>query len=104
MSHSSSDTDINEPHTNNKKTFYSEIQRGRYKRKGNESSTSGSDFDIKKGKSVKKSIISKKKRQKQSESSNYDSELEKEIKRMSKIGTARTNQKRVPNKEDYDFF
>lgn len=37
MSHSSSDTDINEPHTNNKKTFYSEIQRGKDdKRKGNE--------------------------------------------------------------------
>ena len=104
MSHSSSDTDINEPHTNNKKTFYSEIQRGKddKRKRKRKSSTSGSDFDIKKGKSVKKAIISKKKRQNQSESSNYDSELEKEIKRMSKIGTARTTKKRVPNKEYYD--
>ncbi|XP_043753092.1 transcriptional regulator ATRX isoform X5 [Cervus elaphus] len=104
VSHSSSDTDINEPHTNNEKTFYSKIQRGKddKRKRKRKSSTSGSDFDIKKGKSVKKAIISKKKRQNQSESSNYDSELEKEIKSMSKIGTARTTKKRVPNKEDYD--
>ncbi|XP_026951441.1 transcriptional regulator ATRX isoform X7 [Sagmatias obliquidens] len=106
MSHSSSsDTDINEPHTNHEKTLYDvktqtgKDDKGKRKRK---SSTSGSDFDIKKGKSAKRSIISKKKRQNQSESSNYDSELEKEIKSMSKIGTARTTTKRVPNKEDYD--
>eukprot|EP00069_Balaena_mysticetus_P012923 bmy_07729T0 len=106
MSHSSSsDTDINEPHTNHEKTLYDvktqtgKDDKGKRKRK---SSTSGSDFDIKKGKSAKRSIISKKKRQNQSESSNYDSELEKEIKSMSKIGAARTTTKRVPNKEDYD--
>ncbi|XP_058392203.1 transcriptional regulator ATRX-like isoform X5 [Diceros bicornis minor] len=106
MSHSSSsDTDINETHTNHEKTLYDlktqsgKDDKGKRKRK---SSTSGSDFDIKKGKSAKRSIISKKKRQNQSESSNYDSELEKEIKSMSKIGAARTIKKRVPNKEDYD--
>uniref|UniRef100_A0A8C3VR11 Transcriptional regulator ATRX n=1 Tax=Catagonus wagneri TaxID=51154 RepID=A0A8C3VR11_9CETA len=106
MSHSSSsDTDINETHTNHEKTLYDvktqagKDDKGKRKRK---SSTSGSDFDIKKGKSAKRSIISKKKRQNQSESSNYDSELEKEIKSMSKIGAARTTKKRVPNKEDHD--
>ncbi|XP_036126879.1 transcriptional regulator ATRX isoform X3 [Molossus molossus] len=107
MSHSSSsDTDINETHTNHEKTLYDlksqtgKDDKGKRKRK---SSTSGSDFDIKKGKSTKKrSIISKKKRENQSESSNYDSELEKEIKSMSKIGAARTSKKRVSNKKDYD--
>ncbi|XP_032243780.1 transcriptional regulator ATRX isoform X3 [Phoca vitulina] len=106
MSHSSSsDTDINETHTNHEKTLYDlktqtgKDDKGKRKRK---SSTSGSDYDIKKGKSAKRSVISKKKRQNQSESSNYDSELEKEIKSMSKIGAARTTKKRVPNKEDYD--
>ncbi|XP_032331432.1 transcriptional regulator ATRX isoform X9 [Camelus ferus] len=106
MSHSSSsDTDINETHTNHEKTLYDvntqtgKDDKGKRKRK---SSTSGSDFDIKKGKSAKRSTISKKKRQNQSESSNYDSELEKEIKSMSKIGAARTTKRRVPNKEDYD--
>uniref|UniRef100_A0A8D0LHZ5 Transcriptional regulator ATRX n=1 Tax=Sus scrofa TaxID=9823 RepID=A0A8D0LHZ5_PIG len=106
MSHSSSsDTDVNETHTNHEKTLYDvktqagKDDKGKRKRK---SSTSGSDFDIKKGKSAKRSMISKKKRQNPSESSNYDSELEKEIKSMSKIGSARTTKKRVPNKEDYD--
>lgn len=106
MSHSSSsDTDINETHTNHEKTLYGlktqtgKDDKGKRKRK---SSTSGSDYDIKKGKSAKRSIISKKKRQNQSESSNYDSELEREIKSMSKIGASRTTKKRVPNKEDYD--
>ncbi|XP_016062741.1 PREDICTED: transcriptional regulator ATRX isoform X3 [Miniopterus natalensis] len=102
---SSSDTDINETHTNSEKTLYDlksqtgKDDKGKRKRK---SSTSGSDFDIKKGKSAKRSIISKKKRENQSESSNYDSELEKEIKSMSKIGAARTSKKRAPNKKDYD--
>lgn len=105
MSHdSSSDTDINDTHTNNESTLYDlktqrEADKGKRKRK---SSTSGSDFDIKKGKSPKRSIISKKKRQNQSESSNYDSELEKEIKSMSKIGTTRTTRKRVSNKQECD--
>ncbi|XP_021575164.1 transcriptional regulator ATRX isoform X7 [Carlito syrichta] len=105
MSHSSSsDTEINESHTNHKTLYDLETQtgkddKGKRKRK---SSTSGSDFDIKKGKSAKSSIISKKKRQNQSESSNYDSELEKEIRSMSKIGTARPTKKRVSNKKNYD--
>ncbi|XP_011383250.1 transcriptional regulator ATRX isoform X5 [Pteropus vampyrus] len=102
---SSSDTDINETHTNHEKTLYDlktqtgKDDKGKRKRK---SSTSGSDFDIKKGKSAKRFIMPKKKRQNQSESSNYDSELEKEIKSMSKIGVARTTRKGVPNREDYD--
>ncbi|XP_015443590.1 transcriptional regulator ATRX isoform X4 [Pteropus alecto] len=102
---SSSDTDINETHTNHEKTLYDlktqtgKDDKGKRKRK---SSTSGSDFDIKKGKSAKRFIMPKKKRQNQSESSNYDSELEKEIKSMSKIGVARTTKKGVPNREDYD--
>ncbi|XP_036295762.1 transcriptional regulator ATRX isoform X2 [Pipistrellus kuhlii] len=101
---SSSDTDINDIHINHEKTLYdikSQIgkdDKGKRKRKN---STSGSDFDIKKGKSAKRSLISKKKRENQSESSNYDSELEKEIKSMSKIGAARTSKNRVPNKKDY---
>ncbi|XP_054551639.1 transcriptional regulator ATRX isoform X2 [Talpa occidentalis] len=106
MSHSSSsDTDINDTHTNHAKTLYDlktqtgKDDKGKRKRK---SSTSGSDFDIKKGKSVKRSVVSKKKRQNHSESSNYDSELEKEIKSMSKIGAAKASRKRVPHKDDYD--
>uniref|UniRef100_G1Q3G3 Transcriptional regulator ATRX n=1 Tax=Myotis lucifugus TaxID=59463 RepID=G1Q3G3_MYOLU len=106
VSHSSSsDTDINDTHINHEKTLYDlksqtgKDDKGKRKRK---SSTSGSDFDIKKGKSAKRSIISKKKRENQSESSNYDSELEKEIQSMSKIGAARTSKNRVPNKKDYD--
>lgn len=105
MSHSSSsDTDINETYTNHEKTSYDlktqtgKDDKGKRKRK---CSTSGSDFDIKKGKSAKRFIISKKKRRNQSESSNYDSELEKEIKSMSKISAARPTKKRVSNK-DYD--
>ncbi|XP_036877669.1 transcriptional regulator ATRX isoform X2 [Manis javanica] len=105
MSNSSSDTDINDTLTDHEKTLYDfktqtgKDDKGKRKRKN---STSGSDFDIKKGKTAKRSILSKKKRQNQSESSNYDSELEKEIKNMSKIGAVRTTKKRVPNKEDYD--
>ncbi|XP_058514581.1 transcriptional regulator ATRX isoform X1 [Ochotona princeps] len=100
MSHSSSDTDINEGHTNHKtlydlKTQKGKDDKGKRKRK---SSTSGSDFDTKKGKSAKNALMSKKKRQNLSDSSNYDSELEKEIKSMSKIGAAKTTKKRVPNK------
>ncbi|XP_036988098.2 transcriptional regulator ATRX isoform X3 [Artibeus jamaicensis] len=106
MNHiSSSDTDINETHINHEKTLYDfktqtgKDDKGKRKRK---SSTSGSDFDIRKGKSAKRCILAKKKRENQSESSNYDSDLEKEIKSMSKIGAARTSKKRVPNKKNYD--
>lgn len=101
---SSSDTDINETHTNNESLLYNlktqrESDKGKRKRK---SSSSGSDFDTKKGKSTKRCVISKKRRQNQSDSSNYDSELEKEIESMSKIGATRTTKKRVSNKQDYD--
>ncbi|MEJ1281490.1 ATRX chromatin remodeler [Cricetulus griseus] len=100
MSHSSSsDTDINETQMNHKvKT--GKDDNGKRKRKN---SSSGSDFDIKKGKSVEMSIISKKKRQNYSESSNYDSELEREIKAMSRIGAARITKKGVSHKKERDF-
>uniref|UniRef100_A0A8B9YIK0 Transcriptional regulator ATRX n=1 Tax=Bos mutus grunniens TaxID=30521 RepID=A0A8B9YIK0_BOSMU len=45
MSHSSSDTDINEPHTNNKKTFYSEIQRGKDDKRKRKRKSSTSEED-----------------------------------------------------------
>ncbi|KAM5195684.1 transcriptional regulator ATRX-like [Hipposideros larvatus] len=106
MSHSSSDTDINETYRNHEKTLHDlktqtgKDDKGKKKRK---SSTSGSDFVIKTGKSPKRFMVSQKKRRNQSESSNYDSELEKEIKSMSTIGAARKpTKKRAPNKEDYD--
>ncbi|XP_029329493.1 transcriptional regulator ATRX isoform X7 [Mus caroli] len=86
MGHSSSsDTDINESQMNHKGKTRKD-DNGKRKRKN---STSGSDFDSKKGQSSETSIISKKKRQNYSESSNYDSELEREIKTMSRIGAAR---------------
>ncbi|KAM8753314.1 transcriptional regulator ATRX isoform 1-T1 [Rhynchonycteris naso] len=106
MNHSSSsDTDINEIHTNHEKTlcdFKTQTRKDDKGKRKRKSSTSGSDFDVKKGKSAKRCIISKKKRENQSESSNYDSELEKEIKSMSKIGVARTPKRRVSNIKDYD--
>ncbi|KAL1766410.1 transcriptional regulator ATRX isoform X4, partial [Sigmodon hispidus] len=96
MSHSSSsDTDINETQMNHKAEAGKD-DNGKRKRKN---STSGSDFDIKKGKSSETSVISKKKRQNYSESSNYDSELEREIKAMSRIGAARITKKNVSDKE-----
>ncbi|XP_015841730.1 transcriptional regulator ATRX isoform X2 [Peromyscus maniculatus bairdii] len=100
MSHSSSsDTDINEIQMNHK-VETGKDDNGKRKRKN---STSGSDFDIKKGKSAETSIISKKKRQNYSESSNYDSEVEREIKTMSKIGAARVAKKSVSDKKERDF-
>ncbi|XP_040600239.1 transcriptional regulator ATRX isoform X3 [Mesocricetus auratus] len=100
MSHSSSsDTDINEILMNHK-VETGKDDNGKRKRKN---STSGSDFDIKKGKSVETSIILKKKRQNYSESSNYDSELEREIKVMSRIGAARITKKGVSDKKERDF-
>lgn len=93
---SSSDTDINELPIN-RKSQRGKDDNGKRKRKN---STSGSDFDTKKGKSAESCVISKKKRQNYSESSNYDSELEREIKTMSRIGAAR---KSVSDKEEHDF-
>lgn len=49
-------------------------------------------------------MIFKKKRENYFEFFNYDLELEKEIKSMSKIGVVRIIKKRVLNNEDYDFF
>ncbi|XP_060230600.1 transcriptional regulator ATRX isoform X2 [Meriones unguiculatus] len=97
ISHSSSsDTDINEIQINHKSQTGKD-DNGKRKRKN---STSGSDFDIKKGKPTETSIISKKKRQNYSESFNYDSELEREIKIMSRLGAAK---KSVLDKKEHDF-
>ncbi|NWX23874.1 ATRX regulator, partial [Aegotheles bennettii] len=107
MSHSSSDIDSNsEAPTNDQKTsdFLKsqpvKDENGKRKRK---SSSSGSDLDAKRGKSAKNSAAAKKKRQNYSDSSNYDSELEKEIKILSKIESAKKAKKKYSRKEDsYD--
>ncbi|XP_071613717.1 transcriptional regulator ATRX isoform X3 [Heliangelus exortis] len=107
MSHSSSDVDSNsEAPTNDQKA--SDLlknqpvkdENGKRKRK---SSSSGSDLDAKRGKSAKNSAAAKKKRQNYSDSSNYDSELEKEIKILSKIESAKKAKKKYTRKDDsYD--
>ncbi|KAM9269890.1 transcriptional regulator ATRX isoform 6-T6 [Cariama cristata] len=107
MSHSSSDIDSNsEASTNDQKTLNFlknqpvKDENGKRKRK---SSSSGSDLDAKRGKSAKNSATAKKKRQNYSDSSNYDSELEKEIKILSKIESAKKAKKKYSRKEDsYD--
>ncbi|NWV02635.1 ATRX regulator, partial [Ptilonorhynchus violaceus] len=107
VSRSSSDSESNsEAPANHQKT--SDFQRskpvkdenGKRKRK---SSTSGSDLDAKRGKSAKNAAAAKKKRQNYSDSSNYDSELEKEIKMLSKIEAAKQSKKKYSQKDDsYD--
>ncbi|NXH29659.1 ATRX regulator, partial [Myiagra hebetior] len=107
MSRSSSDSESNsEAPANNEKT--SDFQKsqpvkdenGKRKRK---SSSSGSDLDAKRGKSAKNSAAAKKKRQNYSDSSNYDSELEKEIQMLSKIEAAKKSKKTYSGKDDsYD--
>uniref|UniRef100_A0A8C3V7K2 DNA helicase n=1 Tax=Catharus ustulatus TaxID=91951 RepID=A0A8C3V7K2_CATUS len=107
MSRSSSDSENNsETPTKNQKT--SDLQKsqpvkdenGKRKRK---SSSSGSDLDAKRGKSGKNAAAAKKKRQSYSDSSNYDSELEKEIKMLSKIDDAKKSKKKFSQKDDsYD--
>uniref|UniRef100_A0A8C3DN93 Transcriptional regulator ATRX n=1 Tax=Corvus moneduloides TaxID=1196302 RepID=A0A8C3DN93_CORMO len=107
MSRSSSDSESNsEVPANNQKT--SDFQKsqpvkdenGKRKRK---SSSSGSDLDAKRGKSAKNAAAAKKKRQNYSDSSNYDSELEKEIKMLSKIEAAKKSKKTYSQKDDsYD--
>ncbi|NWR87341.1 ATRX regulator, partial [Furnarius figulus] len=107
ISRSSSDIDSNsEAQANDQKT--SDLQEsqpakdenGKRKRK---SSSSGSDLDAKRGKSAKDAAAAKKKRQNYSDSSNYDSELEKEIKMLSKIEAAKKPKKKYSRKEDsYD--
>lgn len=107
MSHSSSDIESNsEAPTNDQKTsdFLKnqpvKDENGKRKRK---SSSSGSDLDAKRGKSTKNAAAAKKKRQNYSDSSNYDSELEKEIKILSKIESVKKAKKRYSRKEDsYD--
>ncbi|NXL59367.1 ATRX regulator, partial [Chordeiles acutipennis] len=107
MSHSSSDIDSNsEALTSDQKAsdFLKnqpvKDENGKRKRK---SSSSGSDLDAKRGKSAKDSAAAKKKRQNYSDSSNYDSELEKEIKILSKIESAKKSKKKYSQKDDsYD--
>ncbi|NXS89280.1 ATRX regulator, partial [Erpornis zantholeuca] len=107
MSRSSSDSESNsEVPADKKKT--SDFQKsqpvkdenGKRKRK---SSSSGSDLDAKRGKSGKNAAAAKKKRQNYSDSSNYDSDLEKEIKMLSKIEAAKKSKKTHSQKDDsYD--
>ncbi|KAM6117224.1 transcriptional regulator ATRX isoform 2-T2 [Pterocles gutturalis] len=106
MSHSSSDIDSNsEAPTNDQKTLNLpkdqpvKDENGKRKRK---SSSSGSDLETKRGKSAKNSAAAKKKRQNYSDSSNYDSELEKEIKILSKIESAKKAKKKYSRKQDSD--
>ncbi|KAK2527365.1 transcriptional regulator ATRX [Columba guinea] len=107
MSHSSSDIDSNSeaPTKDQKASGFLKDQpvkdeNGKRKRKN---SSSGSDLDAKRGKSAKNSAAAKKKRHNYSDSSNYDSELEKEIKILSKIESAKKAKKKYSRKEDsYD--
>uniref|UniRef100_A0A6I8NN72 Transcriptional regulator ATRX n=1 Tax=Ornithorhynchus anatinus TaxID=9258 RepID=A0A6I8NN72_ORNAN len=106
MSHSSSDTDAHETQgrvekatSGDPKSEALKSDKGKRKRK---SSTSGSDFDVQKGPATKNSTTAKKKRQNHSDSSNYDSELEREIKSMSKIRPAKKSKKKCPTKESLD--
>ncbi|NWU92428.1 ATRX regulator, partial [Upupa epops] len=104
LSHSSSDNDShNEALTTEQKASKFpkdqavKDEHGKRKRK---SSSSGSDLDAKRGKSAKSSAAAKKKRQNYSDSSNYDSELEKEIKLLSKIEAAKKAKKKYSRKQD----
>ncbi|KAL6087499.1 hypothetical protein STEG23_032790 [Scotinomys teguina] len=97
-SHSSSDNGINEMQVINK------IQTGKDtngKRKWR-SSTSGSDFGIKKGKSTKCSIVSKGTCQNYTKSSHCDSEFKREIKIMSDPGSDKVIKRTVSNEKDCD--
>ncbi|XP_040428611.1 transcriptional regulator ATRX isoform X5 [Cygnus olor] len=107
MSRSSSDIDSNSEALANDQKPLNVLKKepvkdenGKRKRK---SSSSGSDLDAKRGKSAKNSAVAKKKRQNYSDSSNYDSELEKEIKSLSKIESAKKAKKKYFRKDDsYD--
>ncbi|XP_066058394.1 transcriptional regulator ATRX isoform X1 [Chamaea fasciata] len=106
MSHSSSDSESNSetPAKNQKNLDFPKSQpvkdeNGKRKRK---SSTSGSDLDAKRGKSAKNAAAAKKKRQNYSDSSNYDSELEKEIKMLSEIEAAKKSKKYSQKDDSYD--
>ncbi|XP_023782500.1 transcriptional regulator ATRX isoform X1 [Cyanistes caeruleus] len=107
MSRSSSDSESNNeaPEKNQNASDFQKSppvkdENGKRKRK---SSSSGSDLDAKRGKSAKNAAAAKKKRQNYSDSSNYDSELEKEIKMLSKIEAAKKSKKKHTQKDDsYD--
>ncbi|NXY16954.1 ATRX regulator, partial [Atrichornis clamosus] len=107
MSRSSSDSESNSeaPANDQKTSDFPKSQpvkdeNGKRKRK---SSSSGSDLDAKRGKSAKNAAAAKKKRQNYSDSSNYDSELEKEIKMLSEIEAAKKSKKKYSRKDDsYD--
>ncbi|KAI6078373.1 transcriptional regulator ATRX [Aix galericulata] len=106
MSRSSSDIDSNSEALANDQKPLNVLKKepvkdenGKRKRK---SSSSGSDLDAKRGKSAKNSAAAKKKRQNYSDSSNYDSELEKEIKSLSKIESAKKAKKKYSRKDDRD--
>ncbi|XP_059715365.1 transcriptional regulator ATRX isoform X2 [Haemorhous mexicanus] len=107
MSRSSSDSESNSeaPAKNQKSSDFQKSQpvkdeNGKRKRK---SSSSGSDLDAKRGKSAKNAAAAKKKRQDYSDSSNYDSDLEKEIQMLSKIEAAKKPKKKFSRKDDsYD--
>lgn len=91
------DIDINELQMNYKGKIGKD-DNGKRKRKN---FIFGLDFDIKKGKLIEIFIIFKKKRQNYLEFFNYDLELEREIKIMSRIGVVR---KSVLEKKEEDFF
>uniref|UniRef100_A0A8D2M8N6 DNA helicase n=1 Tax=Zonotrichia albicollis TaxID=44394 RepID=A0A8D2M8N6_ZONAL len=106
MSRSSSDSESNSeaPAKNQKTSDLHKSQpvkdeNGKRKRK---SSSSGSDLDAKRGKSAKNAAAAKKKRQNYSDSSNYDSELEKEIQMLSKIEAAKKSKKFSRKDDSYD--
>ncbi|KAM3827605.1 transcriptional regulator ATRX isoform 1-T1 [Vipera latastei] len=100
MSHNSSDLDSSSEipkdvlNTLKKRTVKEE--NGKRKRK---SSSSGSDFDAKKGNSNKDLGAAKKKRQHCSDSSNNDSELERE--NTKKTEQTRKTTKETPKRENY---
>nr|XP_033802235.1 transcriptional regulator ATRX isoform X1 [Geotrypetes seraphini] len=99
MSHSSSDLDSNNELLESVKSpcdLRSKTQKskkGKRKRKG---SSSDSEHNCTKGKSTRNSTVTKKKRQNISDYTNYDSELEKEIKSLSKIEAAKKPKKKLP--------
>ncbi|XP_030064699.1 transcriptional regulator ATRX isoform X2 [Microcaecilia unicolor] len=99
MSHSSSDLDSNNELPESVKTSQDlrnktrESEKGKRKRKG---SSSDSEKNCAKDKSTRNSTVAKKKRQNVSDSSNYDSELEKEMKSLSKIEATKKSKKKLP--------
>uniref|UniRef100_A0A8C7E687 DNA helicase n=1 Tax=Naja naja TaxID=35670 RepID=A0A8C7E687_NAJNA len=99
MSQNSSDLDssneISKDAVNTLKKQTMREENGKRKRK---SSTSGSDFDAKKGNSNKDLGAAKKKRQNCSDSSNNDSELERD--NTTKTEQTKKTTKKTPKKED----